>query len=487
MTIYNKKTDTAETLIARETAPAAAHKDMYHGNASLSKHGPLSVAIPGEVAGYWEARRRYGNADISWRRIIQPTIDMCRNGITVSWTLAAALASTMPSVTDPSLLRTFMNPETGKPWVEGDVYYRTDLADTLDMLAEAGDEGDDLFYRGEIARKIVQDLGVEESIITEEDFANYRPVWLPATTTKLDSLGLTVHSIPPPGSGPVMQYILNILDNFSMSPKDERPLLYHRITEAFKWAYALRTEIGDPIGDEDIAEYVHQVVANMTSEDWAWDRYSRINDSFTVNNASYYGAVFYNPEDHGTAHASVLAPNGDAVSVTSTINLYLGSHLMSASTGVILNDEMDDFSSPNITNAFGMPPSPNNFIKPGKRPLSSMDPTIITGQEGVRLILGAAGGTKITSLTALVALRNLWLDKNIKEAIDEFRIHHQLIPMHVSYDSETPQDILDGLSSRGHLLEEYTYSGVACGVARGKDGRIYANADKRKAGGVDGF
>ena len=138
--------------------------------------------------------------------------------------------------------------------------------------------------------------------------------------------------------------------------------------------------MGDGLGQEDIKDSVTDLVANLTSEQWARDRFQKISDDSTVNDAKHYGAVFYTPEDHGTAHLSVMASNGDAVSVTSTINLYFGSLIMSPRTGILLNDEMDDFSAPNITNYFGVPPSPHNFIRPGKRPISSMCPSILVDE-----------------------------------------------------------------------------------------------------------
>lgn len=490
MTIYSAKDGKAYTLDAREKAPGAAHVNMFKGDSKASQRGALSVAVPGEIAGYWEAKQRFGSPSMSWMRLVEPTVRMCREGIEVSWTIAEKLRDSSVTPLPEDMQAVFHDPSTGEPWVEGDVYFRNDLADTLEELAKAGDEGMDRlgFYSGQIGQHIVEDLQELGGIITQEDMDSYTADWVDPVNVHLENLGMQLYSVPSPGSGAILAYILNILDSFNIKPEDDNPLLYHRITEAFKWAFALRTELGDP-NDPEINAFVTQLMSNMTSEHWAENKFNKINDQKTENNASYYGAVFYAPENHGTAHVSVLAENGDAVSATSTINLYFGSLVLSPRTGILLNDEMDDFSAPNITNYFGVPPSPNNFIRGGKRPLSSMCPAIVVDAAGrVKMVVGAAGGTKITTATALTIIRNLWLNEDIKTSIDARRIHHQLAPMQVSYEPEFSQDILLDLEGRGHRITLVdAFGSVVNGIVVEEDGRVYANADFRKAGAVDGY
>ena len=280
-----------------------------------------SVAVPGEVAGYWAARERFGNLSISWKRIMQPTIDMARTGITVSRTKAEKLR--VYNFTQEKMRSVFISPETGEPWVEGDVYTRPDLADTLEQLAEAGDRGEENlgFYTGEVGEKLVRDLREEGGIITMEDMRQYKVRWEEPVSVRLETLKATLYSVPPPGSGAVLALILNILDTCNIKPGEDTPLFYHRMVEAFKWAYAKRTELGDPGEEEEVRERMRSVVEEMVSERVARERRSNISDQMTMSDPRDYGAVYEAAEDHGTAHISVIGPGGDAVSITSTINL----------------------------------------------------------------------------------------------------------------------------------------------------------------------
>jgi len=488
MTIYDAQSKKAFTLNAREAAPAAATENMFDGDSELSQNSPLSVAVPGEIAGYWEAKTRFGNPSVSWARLFAPTIDICRNGIKVSSFHANALAA--HELKDPAMRKIFIDPSTGEVWREGDVYLREDFANLLEKLAIAGDAGVDRlgFYTGEVAEALVDELWLSGGILSYKDFENYRAQWTEPIKIELTNGEVDVYSVPPPGSGAILGYILNILDLYNIQPQDENPLMYHRIIEAMKWAYAQRTKLGDP-SDPEITDIVNQLVANLTSEAWAVDTFENIDDDRTFNNASHYGAEFYSPDDHGTAQVSILAENGDAVSATSTVNLFFGSKIMSPSTGVIFNNEMDDFSTPNLTSYYGVPPSPNNFIKGGKRPLSSMCPSIVVNKDGeVRMVVGAAGGTKITTTSAQVMVDHLWLGKDIKTSIDTRRFHHQLAPMYLQYEKDFPQDVLLGLEERGHeVVLGFSDESVVNAVTSEADGRIYANSDGRKGGGVDGY
>ncbi|PSN56496.1 Gamma-glutamyltranspeptidase 1 [Blattella germanica] len=346
MTIYDHKNKRTTTLNARETAPRASNETMFNGNKSLSQY------VPGELRGYLEAFNRFKSGNVEWADLIQPTIDLCRNGIYVT----AYMSSKMKEAEDrikmsPTLSEILINKETNEVWKAGDKMKRLKLAETLEIIK------------------------------WEPDALNNGSL-----TEGLNNI--TMHTVPLPGSGVLLALMLNVLNEYV--PSNDNVTTYQRMVEVFKYAYGRRTHLGDPKFVD-----LEELVKELTSKEYAAAVRRNISDYQTWQDPEHYGAEVYVPEDHGTAHLSVLAPNGDAVSVTSTVNLL---------TGIILNDEMDDFSAPNITNAFGVPPSPANFIKPGKRPLSSMVPSIFTDGNGqVKLITGAAGGTTITTATALVS------------------------------------------------------------------------------------
>ncbi len=213
-----------------------------------------------------------------------------------------------------------------------------------------------------------------------------------------------------------------------------------------------------------------------------------------------YGADFLEgASDHGTAHISVLAANGEAVAATSTINQEFGSGLMAPTSGIILNDEMDDFSFPGFTNDYNLPPSAANSVRAGKRPLSSMSPAIFLDSTGgrARLVVGASGGSKITTATALTAVRVLMQGEAVATAVNRPRLHHQLSPNRVDYQSQLDGAIVTGLAGRGHVTRDMGGAGSVVGAIAVKgdenrlpaaaDKRVQASADYRKAGGVDGF
>ncbi|XP_054722278.1 scoloptoxin SSD20-like [Uloborus diversus] len=235
---------------------------------------------------------------------------------------------------------------------------------------------------------------------------------------------------------------------------------------------------------------MQQIVKQLVSRSYAAYIREKIDDTRTFDDPGHYGVNVTVHEDHGTAHVTVVGPDGDAVVATTTVNQYFGSLIMSPQTGIILNDEMDDFSSRNITNYFGLPPSQKNLIHPGKRPMSSMCPAIVVDSDGdVRLAVGANGGTQITTSVAQAIVRNLFLKEDIKKTIDAPRFHHQLLPNYIEYETLFPQSTLEDLRKMGHKTHVLGSKmvGILMGIARGEDGLLYANSDYRKGGNVDGF
>ncbi len=274
MTYYSRETGTAEALIAREQAPSYAHQDMFEDDPDAAAKGPFSMAIPGEIRGYVAAKERYGNSAITWDRLVAPTVTMCREGVEVAFSLASALRSSKTQiVNDPGLSEVFLNPATGDVWQEGDHYTCPKLADTLERLAQNPDD----FYTGETARMMTEDLRTVGGNLTLNDMASYTcvyptyssygyitylscsPFWVDPVSAAIGSSGYTVHSVPPPSSGGLLIYMLNVLGHYNLSVDSaDEPVTYHRIVEALKWAYAERTHMGDP-RDPEITDYINSV------------------------------------------------------------------------------------------------------------------------------------------------------------------------------------------------------------------------------------
>ncbi|KAH8276349.1 glutathione hydrolase 1 proenzyme isoform X1 [Drosophila bipectinata] len=438
-TIYSKETGFVETLIARETAPAAATRDMF---VDRDITGALSCAVPSEIYGYWKLHEKYGR--LPWKRLFQPTIELCRNGIMVSKYLAGVLEREEERIRDePSMAEIFINPKTDNVYKIGEVMYRPMLAETLEMVAN---EGAEVIYRGgRVGRKLVEDIQAMGGIVTEEDLQNYDVRWELPLHSRFNG-DYELFTSPLPTSGAVLTFMLNVMEPLFTTNTDK---YWQRLIETFKHAYGHRTNLGDIHYEPDVQE----VYENLLDPKFAGDIRKLILDDRTFENMSYYGANFHNVEDHGTAHISVLAPNGDAISVTSTINSHLGAKVRSRQTGIILNDEMDDFSTPGKVNVYGIPASPANFIKPGKRPMSSTCPSIILDTHGnVKLIVGAAGGSKITTSVAQTILRYFVLNEPIEKAVNTGRLHHQLAPMVVDVERDVPKHTVAYLRKIGHEI-----------------------------------
>ncbi|CAH2222103.1 jg25740 [Pararge aegeria aegeria] len=230
---------------------------------------------------------------------------------------------------------------------------------------------------------------------------------------------------------------------------------------------------------------------NLSDPDWARAFRSLIDDNRTYSDWQHYGALFEGADDHGTAHVVVYAPDGSVVSATSTINYIWGSQRRSTSLGIMLNNEMDDFAVPNRESSYGMPPSPANMVAKGLQPLSSMVPSVVLSRNGVAdLVIGAAGGTKITTQVALVTMHTLLEGDELHDVIQRPRLHHQLVPMEIEHETNFNPSVIEFLQARGHATTERgPTAGFAAmnGVARDANGFILASTDRRRVGSIDGF
>ncbi|XP_053948121.1 scoloptoxin SSD14 isoform X1 [Anastrepha ludens] len=450
-TIYTKETGKVETLIARETAPALSDQNMF-----INKHitGAISAAVPSEIFGYWRLHSKFGK--LPWKVLFEPTIDLCFKGLKVSKYLSNVLTLYADRIrNEPSMAEIFINPETNDLYKEGEVMFRRKLGETLRMVAE---EGPEVIYRGGIiGKQLVHDIQEMGGIITEEDLRNYEVRWEDSVEVHFER-GYTLHTTPLPTSGAVLAFILNVMEPMYTA---NETVFWQRLVETFKHAYGHRTSLGDIHYEPDVAETYN----NLLSSSFAAENRKLISDDRTCADFAFYGANFTNEDDKGTANIAVLAPNGDAIAITSTVNSHFGSKVRSRQTGIILNDEMDDFSTPGLINTYGIPSSPSNYIKPGKRPMSSTCPSIVLDQNGdVKLMIGGAGGSRITTSVAQSILRYFMLNNTIQESLDAGRVHHQLAPMQVDVEPEVPEYINNYLLKVGHdinfLPKDKAYSAL---------------------------
>ena len=480
MVIYSASEKKASVLDAREAAPLSSQPRMFKDQQE-AQNGPKSACVPGELRGYWAAHQKFGK--LKWADIVAPSIKICRNGYMMTMHQYQSLSRNVNVKRDPTLREIFIDPSTGEFHRAGTLIKLNRLCDTLEIIAN---QGGDVLYNGSLSEVFVKDLQEVGSIITKEDLVSYQPRWRSPVSAELRD-GVMFHSVPPPGSGALVAFILNVLDGYGFSSASVADIpstikTYHRIIEAFKHSFGFRTKLGDT-DFVDISKELDQ----LTSRRYADEIRRNSKDNQTSNDPSQYGGVFFNPPDSGTAHVSVISKDGDAVSVTSTLDIYFGSGVVAPQTGITLSSGMDDFSWEDFPNYFNLPGSPANAIAPQKRPLSSMSPSILVDRNGnVMMVVGASGGTKIPTAVANVIIRYLWLEETIKESLDAPRIHHQLFPMEISYEFGVLDQVVKGLEELGHKTSRYRNSGsVVCAICKFNNS-ITANADFRKGGEVFG-
>ncbi|KAL4218407.1 Gamma-glutamyltranspeptidase 1 [Mactra antiquata] len=501
MTYYKRSSKEKYAVMAREMAPGNATEDMFVDEAVSSREGGMAIAIPGEIKGLYKAWELGGR--LPWEVLFRPSIQLCEEGFTVGQLLHNDIQNNMEYINRNDELKSMLtNPATGQLVVKGDKLKLRKLGATMRKIAEDPNS----FYNGTLAEDIVKDIEDAGGIITLRDLDAYTASVKDPLSIQLSTGNYTVFSPPPPSSGAVLLLMLNILDGFGMTADDlsngaKSVETFHRITEAFKHGFSVRTKLGD-VDQEDQAfkDEIAELVNNMTSLDWGKMKRAKILQN--TQNTSYYEPVFnFTIPDAGTSHISVYGRDGDAVSITSTINLYFGSKVVGSRTGIVFNNEMDDFSTPGTVNYFQVPASPANYIKPYKRPLSSMSPSVVVDSDGdVKLVTGSSGGTRIITSNALSIIHTLWLELGLKEAIEYPRIHHQLLPEELRIESAMPKVIKDGLLARGHKFDvrEKLGSAIQAVLTRNKKAdsvenmmnheftEIYSYSDPVKYGRTDG-
>ncbi|KAM8721603.1 hypothetical protein ACLKA7_007479 [Drosophila subpalustris] len=485
MNIYMHEERRSYSILSRELAPQSARPENLASfeNEQELRQSSWSIAVPTELLGYALAHERYGK--LPWQKLVAPTLALCHSGYILYKHQRDALIINEHMVKSDYLLRQmYVDPISGEfLHIGSHIQPPQQLCATYESISK---EGPRSFYNGSLLGKLYSDLHDIGSSITKVDLRQAQAQLKKSIVIPLDEFDL--HLTPPPGSGHILGFIMNILreyrKDFAATDKLDT-LSIHRIVEAMKFGFVQRWQLDDA-ADE-------QLLANLTSSTFSARIAQLIDVGQTYNSSEHYGATgeIYSRNEHGTSHISVLH-NGDAVSVTSSINFYFGSGRMGKRTGVLFNNGMSDYSMRHLKNYFDLPFVEGvNVLGHAARSsaMSSMSPVIVTeratGQ--VRLVVGAAGGTKI--ITALVPLlvRILWQGANIKSAIDANRFHHQMLPNVLQYEYGMLQAEVESLQSKGHQCERYRNRGsVICGIANDKSG-IAVNSDYRKMGGVAGF
>lgn len=462
----------ATAIDFREEAPFSSHKNMYLDDPHAAQKGPRSVGVPGEIRGMQVAHARFGR--ISWKQLFEPTIKLARNGFVVRAELAKRLQKAGDLFKDPVWAAVYTN--NGTIMVEGDIIRRPTLANTLETIAN---DGADVFYTGKIAETLVDHINTLGGNISLTDFSSYRALLQPAMSTFYH--GRQVWTTPGPTSGPSLLAMLNILEGYPFMAHGLNGLNYHRLVEAQKYGYAFRTELGDPAYTNNSAR-----IDEFLSKEYATEVRGNISDSTTFP-VDYYQPRFDIKNTHGTTHVSAIDKYGSVASFTSTVNLFFGSGIMEPKTGIILNDEMDDFSIPGIPNAFNLYPSPYNYPVPHKRPLSSCVPAIVMQASGHPVALGASGGSRILTAVLQAILNVVDHGMDLSAAVEYPRVHCQLLPEGVMLESSLPHesDVLRELRERNHNVTVFDINNAVSevqAVAKWWDGKYHGASDSRKHG-----
>lgn len=445
----------------RETAPGAATATMFQdasGNPvpERSRRGYLAVGVPGTVAGLELARLRYGTKGRA--ALMADAIRLARDGFVLDQGDADMLAEAADEFRkDPPTAAIFLN--RGEPWKPGQRLVQTDLARSLSAIARGGTSA---FYNGPIAAKIVAASKAHGGILSTRDFANYKAREL--KPLECDYRGYRMISAPPPSSGGVVLCeTFNILEGYPIGELGFHSAAgTHLLTEALRRAYHDRNlNLGDP-------SFVTVDTAHFIDKAYAAQLRQGIDPKKATPSMSL-GGVGGSGEGESTTHFSIVDSQGNAVSLTYTLNDWFGAHVTAAGTGILLNDEMDDFSAkPGAPNMYGLVEGPNNAVAPGKRPLSSMTPTIVTKDGKLAMVVGTPGGSRIPSAVIETISNMIDFGMTVTEAVDAPRIHHQWLPDEIGYERlGLSADTVDRLQAMGHKVVPIDYGNHVAAILVG--------------------
>ncbi|WP_413230775.1 gamma-glutamyltransferase [Pelistega ratti] len=475
MVLHDAQSAESFTIDFRETAPAKASRDMYldkEGNVidGLSLYSHMAVGVPGTVAGLEYALQKWGS--LSLDKVLSPAIKLAEQGFIVGPMLAKTFENEKDNLAKWEETRAIFFKD-GEPLKEGDLLVQKDLAHSLKLIAEQGSHA---FYQGEIAQKIVAEMQANKGLITLEDLKNYKVIERKPIIGEYR--GYKIVTMPPPSSGGIhLVQILNMLEHYPITEYGVNSAKsIHYLAESMKLAYADRSEyLGDP-------DFVKIPVSGLISKQYANTLVQNISDN--IRPASDIKPGKPQPyESDQTTHFSVMDQYGNAVAVTYTLNFNFGSGIVAKGTGILLNDEMDDFSAkPGVPNGFGLIGGDANAIAPYKRPLSSMTPTIVMKDNKPWLVTGSPGGARIITTVLQSIINVIDHGMNPAEAIVTPRVHHQWLPDELRVEEGLSPDTLALLKAKGYNVKEKAPMGRVQIIQAGRNG-FYGYSDPRNPEG----
>ena len=478
MLVYLADRNKTIAIDYRETAPSATTPGIFldekgEADPTKSRDSGLAVGVPGTVAGLTLALARFGSGKFTLSELIEPAIRFARDGVPVDDDLLDSLRLAQPRLARwPSAARIFLKPDGSAPSA-GDRLVQADLATTLETIAR---EGPRAFYRGPMADEIVDAVRMAGGSMRRGDIQDYGPVIRkPVFGSYRD---YEIASMPPPSSGGVhLIEMLNILEDFPLRDFGAgSPAALHLMIEAMKLAYADRAAF---LGDTDSVDVP---VDQLMSKSYAAALRAGINARRARPAHEIRGEIASPGEGRNTTHFSIADRDGNVVANTTTLNFNYGLGLVAGSTGILLNNTLDDFAAkPGVPNAFGLLGGAANAPAPGKRPLSSMTPTIVFKDGRPVLVTGAPGGSRIISTVLQVVVNTIDFGKSVAEAVALPRVHHQWMPDEVTVERTLPTDTIRALTARGHKVRVGPAAGAANSIAITPEGLVGA-ADTRARG-----
>ncbi|WP_019614976.1 gamma-glutamyltransferase [Psychromonas ossibalaenae] len=478
MLLYLAEQKRAVAIDYREKAPAKAFRDMYLDkdgkvNKQLSRHHGLAVGTPGTVMGLESARKKYGT--LSRKELMAPAIRLAKEGFVVSSDLENSLTAMKQRLSVwPDTKKIFYKTD-GSTYKTGERLIQSDLAASLQRISDKGTDG---FYHGYTAEKIEKSVTEAGGIISQADLKSYQAVERqPVTGTYR---GYQVLSMPPPSSGGVhIVQMLNMLENYPLAEMGHNSAdSIHIMAEAMRRAYADRSLY---LGDSD---FVNVPVKALTNKSYAQDLSKTINLSRASLSSDIAPGKIQPYESNETTHFSIIDKWGNSVSNTYTLNFSYGSGMVAQGTGILLNNEMDDFSAkPGSANGYGLIGGEANAVEGNKRPLSSMTPTILLKDNQPYLITGTPGGSRIISTTLQIILNVVDYQMNIAEASAAVRIHHQWLPDYIRIEKGLSTDTIELLEKKDHKVKVQAAMGSTQTIMKSENG-VYGASDPRKPGAL---